>query len=179
MLSSNRGPRGRWPGALAALGLALGLSVGLSRPALAAIDLAALEVVPARGQTADQLRRDRYECHNWAVDQTGILPVAADDEPAARARRAERVGRILNGAGIGGALGGLIRGAQGKNPGNGVLAGAAVGAAVGAATGREARDAAEEGDDDYLRALSACLEGRGYRVALPADGAEFVAADSG
>jgi hypothetical protein len=55
-----------------------------------------------------------------------------------------------------------------------VLAGAAAGAAVGAATarGREREEERAEtpAASDYLRALTACMEGRGYTVALPAVG---------
>src|SRR5436190_23419212 len=40
-------------------------------PATAAEDLRALEVRGLRGQSAEQARRDRYECHNWAFAQTG------------------------------------------------------------------------------------------------------------
>lgn len=141
----------------------------------AAVDLAAVVVAPQRGQSSEQLRRDRYECHNWAVDQTGVVPLAAPAqadraERTKRARRAERIDRALNGAAIGGSIGGLIRAAADRNPANGVLAGAAVGAAVGAATaGGDARasDGPTDGEAEYLRALSACLEGRGYSVALP------------
>jgi hypothetical protein len=141
----------------------------------AAEDLAALRVMPIRGQSADQLRRDRYECHNWAVEQTGSVPLAAPvaqevGKQADRAKRAERVQRVIAGAAIGGALGGLIRGVNDKDPDNGVLAGAAVGAAVGAATGERGRKNGEQEApaSDYLRALTACLEGRGYTVTLPA-----------
>jgi len=46
-----------------------------------------------------------------------------------------------------------------------------VGAVIGVATAGSGhkRDeaAAPEGPSDYLRALTACLEGRGYSVALP------------
>jgi len=152
---------------LVAAALALGAA-----PAGAAEDLGALQVSPLRGQTADQARRDRYECHNWAVEQTGTAPLVAPaaqeaEKHADRAKRAERAERAITGAALGGALGGLIRGAQDKNPANGVLAGAAVGAAIGAATGGDRKPAEEPGPSDYLRALTACLEGRGYTVALP------------
>ena len=147
-----------------------------STSAGAAEDLAALRVTPLRAQSADQLRRDRYECHNWAVEQTGSAPLAAPaaqevEKEADRAKRAERVQRVIAGAAIGGALGGLIRGVQDKDPDNGVLAGAAVGAAVGAATGERGGKDGEEAapQSDYLRALTACLEGRGYTVALLAE----------
>jgi hypothetical protein len=140
----------------------------------AAEDLSALRVGPLRGQSADQLRRDRYECHNWAVEQTGSAPLAAPvaqqvEKQSDRAKRAERVQRVIAGAALGGALGGLVRGVQDKDPDNGVLAGAAVGAAVGAATGeRRGKDGEDPAaPSDYLRALTACLEGRGYTVALP------------
>jgi len=158
--------------------LALGLLVATGQANAADVDLAALEVVPERGQSADQARRDRYECHNWAVDQTGGAPIASD-APIADEAKAERTGRILNGASIGAALGGLIRSVQGKNPSHGILGGAAVGAAVGATTARRDSDAAEDSAaSDYLRALSACLEGRGYRVAMPELGTERVASSA-
>jgi hypothetical protein len=151
-----------------------GLLLVAAAPASAAIDLAALQVSPQRGQSAEQTRRDRYECHNWAVDESGVVPQAlpaGDRQDGGRGRRAERIGRVLNGAAIGAGIGGLIRAVQDKDPSNGVLAGAAAGAAVGAATAdrdaRESRTIADEGDTEYLRALSACLEGRGYLVALP------------
>jgi hypothetical protein len=139
-------------------------------PANAAVDLAALQVTPQRGQTAAELRRDRYECHNFAVDQTGSLPPAVapeQDRNAKRERRSERMARVLTGAAVGSAVGGVVRAVQDKDPSNGVLAGAAVGAAVGAATSEPRGDSADEDPGDYVRALTACLEGRGYAVAVP------------
>lgn len=164
--------------AVTTIGAAAVLALTL-QAARAAVDLAALQVTPQRGQSAEQARRDRYECHNWAVEQTGVVPPSspAPDQTTDedRGKRADRVSRAIAGAAIGGVLGGLF-GATGdrhhhRDADNGVLAGAAVGAAVGAATaGRDKEDkpdAAKSADDDYLRALTACLEGRGYSVALP------------
>jgi hypothetical protein len=146
--------------------------------ALAAeVDLAALRVTPEHGQTADQARRDRYECHNWAVEQSGETPAAApvvEDvrRDSDRAARADKVERVITGAAIGGVLGSILHGSRHRrDSGDAVLAGAAVGAAVGAATdGASKRDAKDDRDapqSGYLRALSACLEGRGYTVELP------------
>jgi hypothetical protein len=156
-------------------GLLLGFA--LSAAGHAAVDLAALKVLPQRGQSADQARRDRYECHHWAVEQSGVVPSAAParDEPseAERAKRAERIDRVLAGAAIGAGIGGLVRATQDEDPSHGVLAGAAAGAAVGAATTGRSRDgrgrsrAADAETSDYLRALTACLEGRGYAVERP------------
>lgn len=160
------------------------LAIAIAAPAGATIDLAALQVAPQRGQSADQARRDRYECHNWAVEQTGVTPQAAprgddkaaDDDEDTREQRADRINRVLTGAAIGAGVGGLARATQHKDASNGVLAGAAVGAAVAASTkrGRNRKPAAETDQEgnEYLRALSACLEGRGYSVALPSADAQ-------
>jgi len=143
-------------------------------PAWSGEDLRALEVQAQRGQSLEQTRRDRYECHNWAVEQTGETPAAAplDDEPRAeRDRRQERIDRAIIGAVIGAGIGSLFGNAHRHDDGERVLAGAAAGAAIGAATagGGEREDAAAEPEQpsDYLRALTACLEGRGYSVHLP------------
>jgi hypothetical protein len=163
------------------LGVVLGCALvsALCVPANAAEDLSTLQVIPQRGQSADQARRDRYECHNWAIAQTGETPIAVParggDEPSheEQAKRAERTGRIINGAALGAGLGGLVRAMQNEDPVNGILAGAAVGAAVGAAATRDRKPKEESepaGPSDYLRALTACMQGRGYTVALPTAG---------
>lgn len=36
-----------------------------------------LFVYPKNGQSAEQQEKDRYECHRWAVDQTGFDPTVA------------------------------------------------------------------------------------------------------
>jgi hypothetical protein len=145
-------------------------------PAFGVEDLATLEVQGQRGQSADQARRDRYECHHWAVEQSGETPLAASvsEEQASTAKnsqREERIDRALAGAAIGAGVGGVASAMQHADPGPGLLAGAAVGAVIGAVTAGRSRDSADaaqpEEPSDYLRALTACLEGRGYRVALP------------
>lgn len=149
--------------------------VALCAPATAVEDLRALEVVGQRGQSLEQTRRDRYECHNWAVAQTGETPLAVpagDLEPqdADRERRRERIDRTIAGAVIGAGLGSLFGHGRRHDAAESVLTGAAVGAAIGVATA-EGRDREAEADvsepSDYLRALTACLEGRGYSVHLP------------
>jgi hypothetical protein len=157
-----------------ALGAALAALAAV--PAWAAEDLRSLDVQGQRGQSLEQTRRDRYECHNWAVAQTGETPLAAppDAEPtdAARDRRAERIDRAIIGAVIGAGIGSLLGNGDRRrhDDADRVLAGAAAGAAIGAATaggGERAATAEPEQPSDYLRALTACLEGRGYSVHLP------------
>lgn len=148
---------------------------------LAAEDLGALEVVGQRDQSVEQTRRDRYECHNWAVAQTGETPVAAgsgeaERSAAERSTRRERIDRAIAGAAIGAGVGGLLGGGRRHDAGERVLVGAAAGAAIGAATAKGGQREAEAGEEssDYLRALSACLEGRGYSVRMPT-AADFTA----
>ena len=150
------------------------LVLAAALPAMGAEDLRALEVVGQRGQSLELTRRDRYECHNWAVEQTGESPpaatiVAQQTEDEKRALRRERIGRAIVGATIGGALGGLF--GDHHEPNEAVLGGAAVGAGIGALTagaGRKGAKEEPEGPSDYFRALTACLEGRGYSISLPA-----------
>jgi hypothetical protein len=159
----------------------IGAGVAVIATAGAAVDLSHLQVTPQRGQSADQVRRDRYECHNWAVEQTGEVPSAnpgPSQDAADAAKRADRIGRIATGAAIGAGLGGLFGG--GHNPGEDMLKGAAVGSVVGVATGaahdkKQQKQAGPEPGSDYLRALSACLEGRGYTVAMLPAGNNAVA----
>jgi uncharacterized protein YcfJ len=150
--------------------------LALCVPAMAVEDLRALEVVGQRGQSLEQTRRDRYECHNWSVAQTGETPLGVTaDEPEpqdVRDRRRERIDRTIAGAVIGAGLGSLFGHGRRHDAAERVLAGAAVGAAIGAATadGRERQAEAEVAEpSDYLRALTACLEGRGYSVHLPTE----------
>jgi hypothetical protein len=146
------------------------LALASSLPAAAAEDLRALQVEGRRGQSLEQTRRDRYECHNWAVAQTGESPAAVSaGVPADNGKdelKRERIGRAIVGATIGGAIGGLFGDWHDAN--EQILAGAAVGAGIGAATAGAGRKdaAAPPGPSDYLRALTACLEGRGYSVSL-------------
>ena len=143
-----------------------GLGLILAGAAAAAVDLAAVRVLPQQGQSAERARRDRYECHQWAIEQSGRSPAAPNAAPVTAPTRGERA---VAGAAAGAAIGGLIRSVQDKNPAHGMLAGAAIGAAVGAATAR-AEPPDDQAADPYLRALGACLEGRGYRVEWPGSG---------
>ena len=43
-------------------------------------------VYPNKGQSAEQEAKDRYECHRWAVDQTGFDPTTATGDADATQR---------------------------------------------------------------------------------------------
>src|ERR1700719_1638063 len=136
-------------------------------------------VYPANGQSAEQTDRDRYECHVWAVQQTGVDPSRADANPYERV-----VVQPANPPGAGtaaGAVGGAILGALIAGPrdaGAGLVLGGITGAVVGSTVDASAQEQAHMTQqqlnqraavgrahaDSYRRALGACLQGRGYTV---------------
>jgi len=136
---------------------------------------------PTRNQSSEQQDRDKYECHNWAVQQSGFDPSAPTVPPHLRT---VVVAGPAPGSGVAvGAVTGAAVGAAVSRPweaGPGALIGAIAGAAIGgiaesaateqaraqaAANANNARAAAlEQQASGYRRAMSACLEGRGYDV---------------
>jgi hypothetical protein len=128
-----------------------------------------LFIYPQRGQTQEQQNRDRYECHSWAVQQTGFDPTRAQtaQAPPPSASGAPQ-GDVVRGAGRGAALG-AVGGAIGGDAGKGAAIGAATGALFGgeqeqAAWAAQQQSAAAQGHNAYNRAMTACLSGRGYTV---------------
>lgn len=138
---------------------------------------------PSQGQSPEQLDRDRYECHNWAVKQTGFDPSVPGVPPHQRVvvrgpPPPSPGATAAAGAVTGAVLGALIAGPY--NAGAGAAVGAIAGGAVGVAAGQAQAQAAEEAQQHaiasarppqqeqragaYRRAITACLEGRGYSV---------------
>jgi Glycine zipper len=152
-------------------------------PTVAPLPDTRVYVYPAAGQSAEKLDQDRYECHMWAVRQSGFDPSVAQAAPH---QRVEVVAMPPPGTNtVAGAATGAIIGAAVSNPyqsGTGALIGAAAGAIIGAASDsaraqqaaatqqriNAANDQRDYGLDqlagNYRRALSACLQGRGYTV---------------
>lgn len=138
---------------------------------------------PSQGQSPEQLDRDRYECHNWAVKQTGFDPSVPGVPPHQRVvvrgpPPPSPGATAAAGAVTGAVLGAIIAGPY--NSGAGAAIGAIAGGAVGVAAGQQQAQAAQEAEAHavaharapgqeqragaYRRALTACLEGRGYSV---------------
>jgi len=138
---------------------------------------------PKAGQTNDQQSRDHYDCYNWAVQQTGFdpgqSPIPTDQRvrvvpmpPPGHDTATLAIAGAVLGALIGGprhAVGGALIGASG-----GAIAGAASDSArMESARQQEEAYAARDRTSDarldekasvFRRAMSACLEGRGYSV---------------
>ncbi|HEY2634646.1 MAG TPA: hypothetical protein VGI51_07975 [Steroidobacteraceae bacterium] len=136
-------------------------------------------VYPANGQSPEQTERDRYECHVWAVQQTGVDPSRADASAYERVvvQPANPPGSGTVAGVIGGAIIGSIIGGP-RNAGAGAIIGGATGGIIGSASDANAQAQARQTQqqinesaaagraraDSYRRAIGACLTGRGYTV---------------
>jgi len=175
-------------------GLRIAAGLRLAIPAAAAVLLAAcvtppprvvavpapppprLFVYPANGQSPAQTERDRYECHIWAVQQTGVDPARVVAYQSVIVQPAPPGSAAVGGAVVGAIIGSIIGGPY--NSGAGFLLGGATGAIVGSAAEANAQKQAQQTqqqinqnaaearaqNDTYRRAMSSCLQGRGYTV---------------
>lgn len=115
---------------------------------------------PTKGQSAEQLEKDKSECYTWAKQQSGVDPAA----PAAGPDRGKRVGGAVGGAARGAAAGAVI-GAIAGDAGKGAAIGAAGGGIAGRRGAIQGEKAAAAGEaNTFDRAVAACMEGRGYSV---------------
>ncbi len=149
-------------------------------PLIAGPALGDMFIYPNKGQSQEQQERDKFECHSWAVKQSGFDPMkrpTTSTPPPTREARRGGVGRgAFRGAAIGGAVGGISkRGSAGR----GAAAGAVGGGMIGGMRRHDQRKSEkraqknwaaqenasyEQGRSAYDRAQAACLESRGYTV---------------
>ena len=134
-------------------------------------------IYPAKGQSAQQMEKDKYDCYEWAKGQTGFDPMKPPSAaPPPPPSSPQNEGQVVHGAARGaalGAIGGAIAGDAGK--------GAAIGAASGAALGgirkrseyqheqqqyqqqvQQQQAQYEQQRGNYDRAYGACMDARGY-----------------
>jgi hypothetical protein len=155
------------------------LAIGLAFLLIAPVAMAQQQYVfPQKGQTPDQQKKDEYDCHTWAVSQTGYDPTKPQAPPPQQAP--QQPAGAQPGSGVGGAARGAVVGAAVGSLDGEAGKGAAVGATAGAVAARgqsrkqaqaqqqsQAQQASAQQStkqQDYLRARGACLEGKGYSV---------------
>jgi len=138
-----------------------------------------LIIFPAKGQSDEQMDKDKYDCYNWAKKETGfdpmLVPTASAPPPKQKETKASAgrgaVGGALLGAGLGKVTGGSVK----KGAVAGGVGGAVVGGSRKAGTAEENKKANQQWANEqgaeysqkrskYNRAYSACLEGKGYTV---------------
>lgn len=139
---------------------------------LPAVAFGDVYIYPNKGQSQQQQSKDRYECHTWAVQQTGFDPSRA--QAAAPPSGPQPGGEVVKGAARG-AVVGTVGGAIAGDAGRGAAAGAAMGGLLGGmrkmdkARAQQQQQAQQQNYNvqqqaGYDRAMGACLEGRGYTV---------------
>jgi hypothetical protein len=128
-------------------------------------------IYPAKGQSADQTEKDKYECYRWAKGQTGFDPMQV---PTATTPPPQQKGGAVKGAAVG-AVAGVAIGAAAGDAGKGAAIGAVSGGVLGGARRQQSNKAQSDWEkkesagyqqrrNDYDRAWGACMEGRGYTV---------------
>jgi len=135
---------------------------------------------PLHGQTPEQQDRDHYECSTWATQQTGFDPSAPGVAPHDRVQVVSAAPPPGTNTAIGAVAGAIIGAAIAPRwqEAPAALAGAVVGSAIGSSADaanaqatrtvvvqdRRAAAAEEQRAYSYRRAISACLDARGYSV---------------
>lgn len=135
-------------------------------------------IYPAKGQSQEQLEKDKFDCYSWAKKNTGfdpmVQPTASTPPPAQEAPK----GGLVKGAARG-ALVGVAVGAIAGDAGKGAAIGAAGGGLVGGMRRQDQNRQQQQSEQQwaqqqaseyqskrnaYDRAYGACLEGRDYTV---------------
>ncbi len=137
-----------------------------------------LIIYPAKGQSQDQMEKDKFACYSWAKEQSGFDPMAMPPATAPPPQQEAQKGGVGRGALRGGTVG-VVAGAIGGDAKKGAAIGAASGGLIGGMRRRDQRrsqqtaqkqweqeqaNAYMQGRNSYIRAYGACLEGRGYTV---------------
>jgi uncharacterized protein YcfJ len=151
-------------------------------PAAPPVSLTKIYFYPQQGQSEAVQDRDRYECYNWSVQQTGFDPgrhaVPRDLRASVVPARSPSPDQQVAGAAVAGAVIGAIAGGPGDRAEGaviGAIAGAVLGSVAVSAESSDTRRVETPGQRrvsrryqqeaaEYRRAMSACLEGRGYSV---------------
>lgn len=149
------------------------LSVTIMTPAVAD-----LMIYPSKGQSQEQMDKDKFECQRWATQQTGFDPLATPRASTPAPAAEEPVGGVGRGA-LRGAAGGALVGAIAGDTGRGAAIGAGSGALIGGLrrSDQRAREQAAQDNwahqeasrisherNEFNRAFATCLQGRGYTV---------------
>lgn len=133
-----------------------------------------LYVFPSKNQTKQKQKEDEFECYKWAMEQSGIDPLNLPKVQAAPVETGPD-GSAVVGAAKGAAAGvaiGAIAGDAGKGAAIGAVAGGLAGRRAGkqaqAQQSQQSQAAATKTEQDmknsFIKAFSACIEGKGYTI---------------
>lgn len=136
-------------------------------------------IFPAKGQSNEQMEKDKYDCYQWAKQQSGFDPMAPPKTKTAPPPPEAQQGGVVKGAARGALVGVTVGAITNNSKSRSAGAGAASGALVGGMRRRDQASQQKQAEqqwaqqeagqyaqsrDTYNRAYSACLEGKGYTV---------------
>lgn len=129
-------------------------------------------IYPAKGQSAQQQKKDEGECHTWAVEQSKYDPTNPPKQAAAPPPPTTATGTTpgagMKGAARGAVVGEMVGGDAGAGAAAGAVAARGASRQKNAAAAQQQQKAAAQQDQagmaTYQKARGACLEGRGYTV---------------
>lgn len=135
-------------------------------------------IYPNKGQSNEQIEQDKYACYEWAKQQSGFDPMAPPTATAPPPPKQDTGGGAVQGAARGALLGvavGAIAGDAGKGAAYGAAAGGLMGGMKKKDQEKKQAQAEQQWEnqqgqqyaqkrDNYNRAYTACLEGKGYTV---------------
>jgi predicted lipid-binding transport protein (Tim44 family) len=134
---------------------------------------------PNKGQSQDQQQKDEYECFNWSKQQSGFDPMAVPTASAPPPKDKSTGPGLLGGAALGGGAGAIGGAIAGGSAGKGAAIGAGLGGLLGGLSSSSKKNKNKQKRQDwerqqagqyqqqrnnYNRAYSACMTGRGYTV---------------
>ena len=146
----------------------------LSMVALTNLAMADFMIFPAKGQSNEQLEKDKFSCYGWAKQQSGFDPMATPTTSTPAPSQEQKSGGVVRGA-LGGAALGAIIGDSSRSARNAGAAGALIGGVRQSSANRKTQENTEQwkqqeannyanNRNQYNRAYTACLEGKGYTV---------------
>jgi hypothetical protein len=133
-----------------------------------------LVIYPKKAQSTEQQDKDKFECYDWAKNDSGFDPMAPPVATEAPPKQQAQKGGLVRGAARGAAVGAIIDDSS-EGARKGAWAGAAVGGMRRADQKRSEAQAQQQWEQEqqqiytqkrnrYNKAYSACLEARDYTV---------------
>ncbi len=138
-----------------------------------------LVIYPAKGQSAEQMDHDKYECYTWGKQQSGFDPMAPPTTETAAPQQQAQTSSPVKGAARGAVVGVTVGAITNNSKSRSAAAGAAAGGLVGGMKKRDQAKQQQQAEQEwaqketanytqkregYNKAFSACLEGKGYTV---------------
>jgi len=134
-------------------------------------------IFPAKGQSKEQIEKDKFSCYQWAKNETGFDPMQTPTASAPPPQKQAGQHQALKGAAVGAGAGALIKrdGSRSKGAATGAVVGGVLGGARQTYQNKQDDQARQQWENrqaneyaqkrsTYNRAFSACMESKGYTV---------------